>query len=347
MKKYRQLKYEDRIRLESLYLKKVYSKKQLARILHCHRNTITNELKRGMYRHRNSDWTEEWRYSADLAEERYQKNNEKRGTQLKIANDIEYANYIEKKVVEENYSPSAVLGEMIRTGKDKEFQTTICVTTFYSYITKGVFFRLTNKDLPVKKEKKRPYNKVKRQKRVSAGTSISERDDSIENREEFGHWEMDMVVGKKNVSKNVLLVLSERKTREELIFKLPTKEAKGVVEVLDLLESQYGDKFSKIFKTITVDNGTEFSLCEDMEKSLYGGQRTKMYYCHAYSSWERGTNENQNKLVRRKVPKGSDFDHYTEEQVKEIETWMNHYPRKIFNWRTSHDLFSEEIALII
>ena len=170
---------------------------------------------------------------------------------------------------------------------------------------------------------------------------------AIENREEFGHWEMDMVVGKKNVSKNVLLVLSERKTREELIFKLPTKEAKGVVEVLDLLESQYGDKFSKIFKTITVDNGTEFSLCEDMEKSLYGGQRTKMYYCHAYSSWERGTNENQNKLVRRKVPKGSDFDHYTEEQVKEIETWMNHYPRKIFNWRTSHDLFSEEIALII
>ena len=218
MKGYRHLRYEDRLLLENL-LRKGMKKGEIAVCLHCHPNTITNELKRGKYLHRNSDYTEEWRYSPDLAEEKYQQNVSTRGTGLKISNDYDYAEYLEKKIVEEDYSPSAVLGELEKTGKGKEFKTKICVATLYSYIDKGIFFRLSNKDLPVKRKKKRNYRHIKRQKRASAGKSIAKRPKKIENRKEFGHWEMDTVVGKRGVSKNSLLVLTERKTRKEILFK--------------------------------------------------------------------------------------------------------------------------------
>ena len=75
-------------------------------------------------------------------------------------------------------------------------------------------------------------------------------------------------------------------------------------------------------------------------------ERTNIYYCHAYSSWERGSNENQNKLVRRKIPKGSDFDNKSAEDISNIEHWINHYPRKIFGFHTSAELFDKEVAMI-
>lgn len=150
---YRQLNYDDRLRFEKMY-QEGYSKGEIAEHLHIHRNTVTNELKRGRYLHRNSDYTEEWRYSAELAEKHYQENTAMRGTQLKIANDYEYAEYLEAKIADEGYSPEAVLGELKTTGKEKQFKTKVCATTIYNYIDKGVFFRLSNKDLPVKGKKK-------------------------------------------------------------------------------------------------------------------------------------------------------------------------------------------------
>lgn len=346
MKGYRQLKYEDRLVFEKLIRMKI-PKKEIAQKMHIHRNTVTNEFKRGMYVHRNSDYTEEVRYSAELAEQKYQENVAVRGTQMKIADDYEYAEYLENKIVQEDYSPAAALGELEETGKEKEFKTKICVTTLYAYIDKGVFFGLTNKDLPVKGQKKRPYHKVKRQKRASAGDSISERPKEVQDRDEFGHWEMDTVIGAKGKSKNSLLVLTERKTRKELIFKLEKHTAACVVSKLDILEEIYKEAFPIVFKSITVDNGTEFAAFEDMEKSTFEGKRTKLYYCHAYCSWERGSNENQNRLIRRKVPKGYNLDGKTEEEIAEIEYWMNHYPRKILGWRTPEQLFREEMEMII
>lgn len=344
-KGYRQLCYEDRLHLEKM-LRQGYRKGEIARRLHCHRNTVTNELKRGRYRHRNSDYTEEYRYSAELAEEKSLEKRKMRGTTLKIANDYVYADYLERKITEEGYSPEAVLGELAVTGKEREFQTKICVSTLYSYITKGVFLYLSNRDLPVKGKRKRSYHKIRRQKQASAGESISSRPEEVDRRQAFGHWEMDTVVGKQGVSKCSLLVLTERKTRKELLFKLPSHEAGRVVEKLDELERIWGPNFSKIFRTITVDNGKEFAYCKEMERSISGGRRTKVYYCHAYCSWERGSNENQNKLVRRKVPKGSDFDDKTDEEIATIETWINNYPRRLFGYHTAEEQFQKEIAFI-
>jgi IS30 family transposase len=120
-----------------------------------------------------------------------------------------------------------------------------------------VFLKLTNKDLPVKKDgKKRIYQRVN--KRVSLknikGSSIEERPQEAEERREYGHWEMDCVVGRKE-SQAVLLVLSERKTREEIIIKIADKTQESVINAIDALELKYKERFREKFKTITVDNG--------------------------------------------------------------------------------------------
>ena len=190
----RQLKHSDRIRLEALY-NAGHKVVEIAEILHVHRSTIYNELKRGRYEHLNSDYTTEMRYSSDLAQRKCDENLKVRGTQLKIGNDIKLANYIENKIINEDYSPDAIIGELTASGRWSEFQTKICTTTVYSYIDKGIFLRVTNKNLPVKKNRKRKYNKVKKQKRAEAGESIENRPEIINSREEFGHWEMDSVLG--------------------------------------------------------------------------------------------------------------------------------------------------------
>lgn len=166
----------------------------------------------------------------------------------------------------------------------------------------------------------------------------------MKDREIFGHWEMDTVKGKRGVTKSCLLALTERKTRDEIIIKLKDQGATSVVKELDRLERKYGDMFYKIFRSITVDNGVEFADHEGLEKSaLKEGKRTSIFYCHPYSSWERGTNENNNRLIRRHIPKGVDFDDTTDEDIAYVEKWINNYPRGIFNHKTSAEVFEEEV----
>ena len=345
MKGWKQLKYSDRIRIEA-WLRAKISVQEIADMLHVHRSTIYREIKRGQYEHLNSDYTVEKRYSPEIAQKHCDENLQVRGTQLKIGNDYKYAEYIEKKIIEENYSPEAVLGELRVQNRAKDFSVSICIRTLYNYIDKGVFLNLTNKNLPVKRNKKRGYKKVRVQKRASVGTSIEERPEYIKDRKEFGHWEMDSVVGKRGKSKNTFLVLTERKTRNEIIFKLPDHSATEVVKAVDRLEITWGSMFSDVFKTITVDNGTEFSYFNELERSCTkpDEKRTKVYYCHPYSSWERGSNENNNKMVRRIVPKGTNFDSMTDDEVLDMQIWINGYPRRIHDYHSAAELFEKEIA---
>lgn len=336
MRNYKHLTLTDRRSIEA-WLRVGTSKQTMAIKLGVHISTIYRELKRGEYEHLNSDYTTEMRYSADLAEQRYQDSLRAKGAGLKIGNDRQYADYIEFKIREEKYSPAAVLGEIAAQGL--QFDTTISKTTLYSYIDKGIFLTITNKDLPVKRNKtKHRYNRVKA-KRAPRGTSIEKRPAEIAERVTFGHWEMDCVEGKKGTSKT-LLVLTERYTRREIIRLMPDKTMKSVVKALDRIERSYGAAtFKKIFKTITVDNGSEFSDFAGIERSIKGGQRTTAYYCHPYSSYERGSNENANKLVRRHYPKGTSFERVTASEIRKLEKWVNNYPRKIFNYHCSAELF--------
>lgn len=331
------LTWDDRIVIEAL-LKISTPIDEIADVIDFDPSTVYREIKRGQYEHLNSDLTKELRYSPGISEEKKQRYLRAKGRELKIGNDIEYANYLEYKVAVEKYSPGAVLGEIKRKGI--KFKTSISKTTFYRYIEKGVFPSLTNKDLPVKRNKiKQDYRRIMRSKRPPRGKSIEKRPQEINERKTFGHWEMDCVEGKKG-TKKTLLVLTERLTRKEIIRIMPQKTAVNVVKALDKIEKEYGSrKFLSVFKSITVDNGSEFSNVERIEKSPCGRKRTTVYCCHPYSSWERGSNENQNKLVRRHYPKGCDFTEVTNADVRRLENWINNYPREIFDFRTSDDLY--------
>lgn len=336
------LSQNDRIKMETM-LNSGHKVTEIAEYLHVHRSTIYREKKRGEYAHRNSDYTEEIRYSSDLGQKTHDWNAQGKGRSLKIGNDLPLAEYIEEKIVNDKYSPEAALAAVAESGI--EFETTISVRTLYRYIDNGIFLKLTNKDLPVKGKKKKHNKKVKVQKRAAAGESIENRPDEVKDREIFGHWEMDTVKGKQGVTKSCMLVLTERKTRDEIIVKLPDQKAASVVEAIDKLERKWGDMFTKVFRSITVDNGVEFSDYEGLERSILheGEKRTFLFYCHPYSSWERGTNENNNRLIRRHIPKGEDFDEKQDRDIEYIENWINNYPRGILGFKTSAQLFEEEI----
>ena len=333
----------DRFQIEAL-LRANQTPKQIADIIHVHISTIYREVKRARTVFRNSDWTEEERYNPDLAHARYLENLAAKGGQIKLANDYEFADYIEHKIIDEHRSPAAALADIRLEGRT--FQTQVCKNTLYNWIDKGIFLHLTNKDLPIKKNKKQKYRKVRAIKRPSRGESIENRPPEVNNRTEFGHWEGDTVYGAKNTAPDVLFTFTERKTLKELIVKMPDRTAKSAVAALDRLQARFRDAFSRIFKSITFDNGVEFSDVEGLERSAVNPaeKRTKLYYAHPYSSYERGSNENQNRMIRRIYPKGTDLSTLTEEDVANLESWINNYPRLMLDWSTSELLFTECVA---
>ena len=327
------LTWNDRLLIER-YMRSKTPITQIARYLRVSRQTIYNELKHGSYERLDKKTLNTFlAYSPEISQARADSLKSNRGPQLKIGKDIKLANYIEHKIVNDHYSPAAVLAHIANSAM--AFTTTICKTTLYSYIRKGVFLRLTYSDLPNRGQyRKRQYHHVK-SNRATAGRSIEARPD-ISDRSEFGHWEMDTVIGKRRTKPN-LLVLSERKTRYELIVKLPDKTSQSVITALGKIEQEYGkEMFNKVFRSITVDNGVEFSR---LTKSV----RTELYYCHPYSAYERGTNENINKMIRRFFPKGTDFRGEPPEYIRAVQNWINDYPREILNYQSAAMLFQNEL----
>lgn len=331
----------QRLQLEG-FIKAGMNKKEIAKVLKKHISSIYREIKRGQCERKNSDLTTEYGYDGHFSQDRYEENLKNKGRELKIGNDHELAAYIEQKIGVEGYSPAAALGEI--KAKGLQFKTSISETTLYSYIDRDLFLNITNKDLPVKRNKKDHKNKQVRPKRAPKGKSIEERPKEIDKREDFGHWEMDCVVGKQGTTA-AILVLTERMLREEIMRKMSDKTTGSVVEQIDRLERELGpERFRMIFKTITVDNGSEFQDVEGIERHISGkGKRTTLYFCHPYCSGERGSNENQNKLIRRHYPKGTDFTHIKQEEIDKVESWINNYPREIFDWKCSEALFQEKI----
>ncbi len=256
----------ERLQIEA-WLKTKTPVKRIAEMLHKNPSTIYREIKRGEYDRLNgNDYSISRAYSPDIAENKYRENLKAKGASLKIGSDREYAEYIEDKIINDKYSPKAVLGEIKKKGL--KFRTTISHTTLYRYIDEGIFLHLTNKDLPVKRNKsKQRYKKVK-PARPPKGESIEKRPKEIDERNTFGNWEMDCVIGTRSGG-SALLVLTERLTRREYVRLLPAKNMKNVVRALDNIEKKLGSEmFARIFQTITVDNGSEFADYVGMERSI-------------------------------------------------------------------------------
>ena len=340
-KGHKNLTYTQRLQIETLANAKV-PKAEIAQLVGIGLRTLYYELKRGVYEHTTKydtfwygvKYKKELRYSAQIAQERYKQNCTAKGRPLKIGKDFEFVRYVENKVKKEKISACAVLGQIKRNKLN--FKTQISKTTLYRYIEIGIF-----ENIKIGKRKQKPYRKV--MKKAPKGTSIEKRPIEINKRNTFGHWEMDCICGS---TKTSLLVFSERFTRKEIIFKIENQKSNSVIDCLNFLENKFGENFKKIFKTITVDNGSEFSDYIGMEKSIYGGQRTKIYYCHPYCSCERGTNERLNREIRRIIPKGSDLSKYSSEDIQKVEDWVNNYPREVLGYATSSEMFDLQLQAI-
>lgn len=156
---------------------------------------------------------------------------------------------------------------------------TVCTKTLYHYIDQGIL-DVKNIDLPNKVR----YCTKKARHRVNIkhlGISIDDRPASIQKRKQFGHWEIDTIVGQKSHKDDVLLTLVVRKTRFTISKKIDGKDPDSVDYALKQLEHQYGRDFCQVFKTITADNGSEFSK---LTLGSLKGKATKVYYTHPYSS---------------------------------------------------------------
>lgn len=322
MKKFKHISERERYIIEFM-LKEKRTIREISEKLGRTQWAIRKEIKRGQVTLLNSDLTESTVYLADVGERVTKYNQSNKGTGLKIGNNQELADFIENKIIHEKWSGQAV--SLYLQKHPNLFGCTLCTSTIYNYINMGIF---KHRKTELKKTTRKKNKKEKRIARNNAKSkSIETRPKQISKREEFGNWEMDTVVSGHG-DKTALLVLTERMTRQEITRKIAGKTKECVVEALDKLEKQFGkENFRNIFQTITCDNGCEFFDIDGIEK----GNRTQVYFCHAFASGERGSNENANRLVRKHIPKGEHIGNYTDEYIHDMQEWINNYPRKLFN----------------
>jgi IS30 family transposase len=333
---WKQLSERERYKIEALVRRKV-SPTEIGKELGRDRRTIEREILRGTVQQLDCELRSTKVYFADAGQRIHNENASNKGRGLKIGSDHKLAAYLEKKIGEEKWSPDAAIGSIAQQGLS--FEVSICTKTVYNMIERGDFLNLTNKSLPQKKHiKRRDYKPIRRVALKNIrGMSIEERPADIETRQEYGHWEMDCVVGN---TKACLLVLTERKHREEIIIKLPAKTQACVVEAINALERRHKGKFATKFKSITMDNGSEFLDSQSIEASCIKPQekRTVCYYAHPYCAWERGSNENQNRLIRRFIPKGSNINKLSKTDIKRVQNWINNYPRRILGYKSANEM---------
>lgn len=140
----------------------------------------------------------------------------------------------------------------------------------------------------------------------------------------------------------MVLTLVESLIRNYIALQISGKNSTAVAAGIASLRNHFGSKFSEVFKTITGDNGQEFSELTSIENDT----DTRVYFAHPYSSWERGSNERHNGLLRRFIPKGKRIDSYNEEEILFVADWCNNLSRKILGYHTPDELFEKELDKI-
>ena len=330
VRKYRRITWTERLIIEKQYNSNAtYS--AIAKLLKRSVSSIRYEIKKGMYLHRDSaTWRDIPKYSADIAQKKTEWEQTGKGQILKLGNNHRYARYVADQI-KQGHSPETIVQTLRQSNK-----WTVSVPTLYRYIADGLIPETTNADLWEKTKRKRTYNKVTPAKRPPKGISIEQRPRHINTRQQFGHWEIDCVVGKRQGHNESVLTLTERKTRYGIILKLTTRTAKEIAAKLLHLTSQYPPG---TFKSLTADNGSEFSGYDDLRAIV-----PQVYYCHPYCSSERGTNERHNRIIRRFFPKRQSMKKRTQADCDQVAEYMNAMPRKILAYKTPQQLFTAALA---
>ena len=329
---YKHLSSIERGKIEVLH-KQGKSQSEIARELGRNRSTISRELKRGtatQMKNQNGKNIYYKEYFAETGQGRYI-NNRKNSYYLKL-NKVS-KRFLTKftKEMKKKVRIHSVESSVKRYEKVCEDEIVPSTKTLYNYINQGLL-EIKRIDLPratrmKPKTKKRPST----HKRL-AGKSIDERPKIIQDRTEFGHWEIDLMIGKKFINEAVLLTLVERVSRYAIARKLPFKSADLVNHEINKIVKGFP---TLDFKTITADNGVEFSKLGELSCV------DDVFYAHPYSSHERGTNEHFNGLLREFLPKGQSFNTLTDEELQVYVAAINHRPRKLLSFLSASELLEQ------
>ena len=315
--RYTHLTTFERGKLELLYTQGK-STRSIARELGRHHSTIAREL------NRNKNDTV---YQAEIAQGAYQK---RRQRSIPIGKySLEFAGLLEEKL-QETWSPEQIAGRMKTCSNGQ----TVSFKTIYRWLYSGMLHRCDTAVLRHKGKRRQP---METRGRFNVGKLISSRPKEIRKHESFGHWELDTVVSSRGKSKACVATFAERKTRLYLALKMPDRTSTSMESAVDTLIKTFP---LGSFKTATVDRGKEFACYKSLEED----HNIDVYFADPYSSWQRGTNENSNGLLREFYPKGHDFALVTEKELAIVLELINNRPRKCLGWKTAYESFIEELS---
>lgn len=316
--KYQQLTTEDRYTLSALR-KQNFSVAKIAESMGRHRSTIYRELRRNSTKRRVGYTACEADSNTRGRRRRSRRNRHYTEEHFKIVRDL---------LVKE-WSPEQIVGHI----RDKKLMLRkMSHETIYRYIWRdrhnGGHLWKHLRQSPKKRRKR--YKAYDSRGRLAEKRHITERPKSVETRRHIGHWEIDTVHGRG--SKHCIVTLVERKTGYVMIGILNDKTTASLNKKTKMLIR----RSPTLFKTITADNGTEFHQYKKIEVA----SKVKFYFANPYHSWERGSNENMNGLIRQYLPKGSCMDLLTQQDCDDIAKKLNTRPRKRYGFKTPEELFN-------
>jgi IS30 family transposase len=325
-KKHKRLSLKERVIVQTL-LEEDRSKSFIAKKLNRSRSTITREVNKWV-----SDPDD--KYDASLADWLAKDDYLNKRNLDKIATHRSLRFYVYKRLLK-NWSPEQISGR-IKIDFPNDPIMTISHEAIYMHIYSHPQARLNKKLI-----KLLPYQKSRRRKpkprrgkgsRIKDQINISQRPEHVENRQEIGHWEGDLVIGR--AQKSAIGTIVERKSRYTLIIGLKNRTTKSVTRAFAKELNRFDGQLKK---TMTYDNGTEMADHKWLSKNT----KMDIYFANPYSSWERGTNENTNGLIRRYLPKKTDFKNVDIKQLKMIQYKLNSRPRKVLGFKTPLEVLEQ------
>lgn len=325
---YKHITIEEREQIQKMLWKKA-SIRQIAQVLGRSPSSVSREIKRNRSALRKS-------YTPRLTHQRALQHRTQRGREERLKNQ-DVRDYTLKHL-KLGWSP-----EQISNTIEKNIGEKISYEAIYQYV-----YHQIHRDgygyLKPNCEDLRPYLARRRKRRTDKGLrksyrtdkgplpSIEKRPKEVEERNVIGHWEDDLIVSR--ASKFKLKTVNERVSGLVFISKLKDGT---IIETNRAIKERFKKMPKHLFKTLTRDRGSENMGYQELEEEL----DIKCFFAHAYSSWERGSNENTNGLIRRYFPKKTDFKNITEKQIQMVEHLLNTRPRKRLGWKTPYEVFYE------
>ena len=319
---YTQLNYQDRITIE-IQLKRGTLQKEIAEVLNKDPWTISREIKRNSVKKK---WTNKKVYLAKEAEiKAYQRCWKSQIQSMKINMNSEMKKFIIEQIQRTDIIPSPKIISELWNQKQQEKKNKISHTSVYKWLETwdwNKFKKFLAHKFKWYKKRKHQTEKVKIKDRIW----IEERTEIINNRLEKGHFEADLIVSKKGF-KWALLTLIDRKTRMPQIFKIENKNSENIMNLIAWVKEKLW------IKSVTFDNWMEFAK-HYLLKNIW----IKTYFCNPYSSWEKWSIENLNKIIRRFLPKKTIFDYVSEQKIKSICSIIANTPREILGFKSPNQV---------